>query len=277
MPSSRLWQIMYQDYNQASESLDFTMTSAINNRSIQGDKMRKSIYSFSSLLMLVALTLQTQVVLAEDAPANLRADVAAGETIFNEGKGDASACIGCHGMTALGSDMMGAPRLANIGQVYIVKQLGDFAAASRVPEGMGAVMLGVGAALSEQDRRDVAAFVDSLPYEMEPSDLKSLAAEGTKVGKVEAGKLIVTKGIKGKVPACQDCHGFNGRAPHIPAINQQKYVYLVNQLTGFKAGTRANDPKVGGVGIMQGIARKLSDENIADIAAYLATAPHVTP
>ena len=240
--------------------------------------MRKPIFTIPSWLLLTAgLILNVPTVMADDPPANLRADPAAGEVIFNEGKGDASACIGCHGMTALGSDMMGAPRLANLGQAYIVKQLNNFAAAERVPEGMGAVMLGVGAALSDQDRVDVAAFLDTLPNAEEPSDLKSLAAEGTKVGKTEAGKLIVTKGIKGKVPACQDCHGFNGRASHIPMINQQKYVYLVNQLTAFRSGARANDPKVGGVGIMQGIARKLSEDNIADIAAYLATAPRVTP
>ena len=238
--------------------------------------MLKSTFTFSWLL-LAGFVLHSSSALADDPAANLRADPAAGEVIFNEGKGDASACIGCHGMTGLGSDMMGAPRLANLGQDYIVKQLGDFAAASRVPEGMGAVMLGVGAALSEQDRRDVAAYLDTLPNAEEPSDLKTLASEGTKVGKSEAGKLIVSKGIRGKVPACQDCHGFNGRAAHIPMINQQKYVYLVNQLNGFRTGTRANDPKVGGVGIMQGIARKLSEENIADIAAYLSTAPRVTP
>ena len=239
--------------------------------------MRKSTFTFSSLLMLAALTLQSQAVFAEDAPANLRADVANGEKIFNEGKGEASACMGCHGMTAMGNDAMGAPRLARIGQVYIVKQLTNFANSERVPSGMGAVMLGVGAALSAQDRRDVAAFLDSFEYEEDPSDLKSLAADGNKVGKPDAGKLIVTKGIKGKVPACQDCHGFNGRAPHIPAINQQKFVYLVNQLNGFRDGSRANDPKVGKVGIMQGIAKKLSDDNIADIAAFLSTAPRVTP
>ena len=239
--------------------------------------MRKSTFMFSSWLTLFAITLQSPAVFAADPAANIRADVANGQVIFNEGKGDASACVGCHGMTGLGNDAMGAPRLANIGQVYIVKQLGDFAAGARVPEGMGAVMLGVGAALSEQDRRDVAAYLDSLEYEMEPSDLKSLAADGNKVGKPDAGKIIVSKGIKGKVPACQDCHGFNGRALHIPAINQQKYTYLVNQLTGFRNSTRTNDPKVGNVGIMQGIAKKLTEENIADIAAYLSTAPRVTP
>ncbi len=239
-------------------------------------KLIKSNFLLSSCLLL-AVAFQSPAVLAADAPANIKADALTGKTIFMEGKGDASACIGCHGFTALGSDMMGAPRLANIGQVYIAKQLGDFAAASRMPEGMGMVMLGVGAALSEQDRRDVAAYLDTLPNEEEPSDLKSLAAEGTKVGNPKAGKQIVTKGIKGSVPACQDCHGFNGRSAHIPMINQQKYVYLVNQLTAFKSGARANDPEVSGTGIMRGIAHKLSEDNIVDIAAYLATAKRVAP
>ena len=204
-------------------------------------------------------------------------DIENGQVIFNEGKGDATACQGCHGGAGLGMDAMGAPRLANIGQVYIAKQLTDFANGLRTPSGMGVVMVGIAQALSVKDRRDVAAYLDSLAYEVESSDLQALAAEGTKVGQAELGKLIVVKGIKGKVPACQDCHGFNGRAPHIPAINQQKYVYLINQMMAWKDGSRANDPMVNKVGIMRGIAKKITEDEIANISAYLSTAPRVTP
>lgn len=239
--------------------------------------MHKSNYQLLSWLMAAAFTLQSQATFAEDAPANIRSDVDAGQVIFTQGKGEASACAGCHGDKALGSDDMGAPRLANLGQVYIVKQLNNFAKDERVPAGMGAMMNGIAKALSDRDRLDVAAYLDSLEYEMDSSNLKALASGGNKVGKPEMGKAIVTKGIKGSVPACQDCHGFNGRAPHIPAINQQKYTYLINQLNSFRDGSRTNDPKVGKTGIMQGIAKKLSDENIADIAAFLSTAPRVMP
>lgn len=239
--------------------------------------MRKSTFMFTSWLMLSAVTLQSETVFAADAAANIRADAANGQVIFNEGKGDASACIGCHGEKGLGMDAMGAPRLANIGQVYIVKQLANFANDLYVPSGMGAVMNGIGKALSDQDRRDVAAYLESLEYEIESSDLKALAADGIKIGKPEQGKILVSKGIKGRVPACQDCHGFNGRAPHIPALNQQKFTYLVNQLNNYRDGTRTSDPKVNKIGIMQGIAKKLSPENIADIAAFLSTAPRITP
>ncbi|MGA7748564.1 MAG: c-type cytochrome [Gallionella sp.] len=239
--------------------------------------MRKSTLMFLLWLVLSAAALQSHGAFAGDAPANIRADVANGQTIYNEGKGDATACAGCHGEKALGMDAMGTPRLANVGQLYILKQLADFAADKRIPAGMGAAMNGIAKALSEQDRRDVAAYLDSLDYEAESSDLKALAADGTKVGDPNKGILIVTKGIKPLVPACQDCHGFSGRASNIPAIHQQKYVYLVNQLNNFRDDSRANDPMVNKVGIMRRIAKKLSDENIADIAAFLSTVPSLTP
>jgi cytochrome c553 len=239
--------------------------------------MRNPTLMFMSWLMLSAVTLQSQAVFAADAPANIRADVANGQTIYNEGKGDATACQGCHGEKALGTDGMGAPRLANIGQIYVIKQLTDFAAGKRIPAGAGAAMNDIAKALSEQDRRDVAAYLDSFEYATEPSDLKALAADGSKVGNPNTGKIIVTKGIKPLVPACQDCHGFSGRAPLIPAIHQQKFVYLVNQLNSFRDGSRANDPLVDKVGVMQRIARKLSDENIADIATFLSNVTNLSP
>lgn len=232
--------------------------------------MKKFKLMLPTLLILTASILQL-------GTANAVVDVANGQTIFNEGKGEAAACVGCHGEKGLGNDGMGAPRLANIGAIYIAKQLNDFAADRRSPSGMGAVMNGFAKALTEQDRRDVGAYLDTLEYEMESSDLKGLVADGTKVGKPDLGKVIVTRGISGKVPACQDCHGFNGRDPRFPAINQQKFVYLVNQLTTFKDGSRANDPAVLKVGIMRGIARKLSDDDILNIASFLSTAPRVAP
>lgn len=239
--------------------------------------MRKSTFMFSSWLVLSAVTLQSQAVFAGDAPANLRADVAKGQTIYNEGKGEASACGGCHGEKALGMDAMAAPRLANIGQIYVFKQLIDYASGKRTDAGAGAAMNDIAKALSGQDSRDVAAYLDSFDYEMEPSDLKALAADGGKIGDPKKGKIIMAKGVKGLVPACKDCHGLSGRAANIPAIHQQKYVYLVNQLNRFRDGSRANDKTVYKVGIMRGIAKKLSDENIADVAAYLSTVTSLTP
>jgi len=138
-------------------------------------------------------------------------------------------------------------------------------------------MNGFAKALNEQDRRDIAVFLNTLEYVSDPSDLKALATDGVQIGKPELGKIIVTEGIKGKVPACQDCHGFNGRDPRFPAINQQKYVYLVNQLHNWRDASRANDPEVEKIGIMRRIAKLLSDDDILNIAAFLSTASRVAP
>lgn len=238
--------------------------------------MRKPNFIVTSLL-LSAVMLQPPAAVAAEAAANIRADVTNGETIYNQGKGDATACAGCHGEKALGMDAMEAPRLANIGQIYLIKQLDDYAAGKRNDPGNGAVMNDVAKALSEQDRLDVASYLDTLVYATEPSDLKALEAEGNRIGNAKKGKTIMTKGIKPLVPACQDCHGFSGRAQNVPAIHHQKYVYLVNQLKRYRDGIRTNDKKIYKDGIMRGIAKKLSDENIADIAAYLTTVTDLTP
>jgi cytochrome c553 len=235
--------------------------------------MRKSPFMLSLRLVLAAAVLHMGAAHAADVSVN----IANGQKIFTEGKGDASACQGCHGEKALGNDSMGAPRLANIGIAYVNKQLNDLAADRRTPSGMGAVMPGFAKALTEQDRHDVAVYVNSLDYDVEVSDLKSLDDPANPVGKPEEGKIIVTQGVKGRTPPCQDCHGFNGRAARFPQINQQRYVYLVNQLNNWRDASRANDPEVDKVGIMRGIAKKLSDDEIKNIAAYLSQAPRISP
>jgi cytochrome c553 len=239
--------------------------------------MRKSTIIISSWLLLSAAVLQSPAIHAAGATANARADVANGETIYNQGKGDTTACAGCHGEKALGMDAMEAPRLANIGQMYTIKQLDDYAAGKRNDPGNGAVMNDVAKSLNVQDRLDVAAYLNTLEYATEPSDLKALAAEGNKIGNPRDGKTIMTKGIKPLVPACQDCHGLSGRAQNVPAIHYQKYVYLVNQLKRYRDGSRSNDKKIYKNGIMRGIAKNLSDENIADISAYLTSVTDLKP
>jgi thiosulfate dehydrogenase len=237
--------------------------------------MSKIKFMLSTWLILAVSVLQLGTASAGESTVGI--NIANGQTIFNEGKGDAAACQGCHGEKALGNDAMGAPRLANIGQAYVIKQLTEFAADKRTPSGAGAAMNDFAKALNEQDRRDLAGYLNTLDYEIDPSDLKGLAADGNKVGQPELGKAIVTQGVKGKLPPCQDCHGFNGRDPRFPAINQQKFVYLVNQLNSWRDDSRANDPTVEKVGIMRGIAKKLTDDDIANIAAFLSTAPRVSP
>src|ERR1019366_8252632 len=138
--------------------------------------------------------------------------VANGMKIFNEGKGDSvPACMTCHGAGGWGLDAMGAPRLAGIGFPYVIKQLSDLAAGKRTPDGAGAVMVIFAGGLTEQERRDVAGYVNSLNGPPDVSDLKALKEGGTTIGERYLGQAIVKYGVIGKVSACSSCHGYNGR------------------------------------------------------------------
>jgi len=68
---------------------------------------------------------------------------------------------------------------------------------------------------------------------------------------------------------CQGCHGVTGYKNaypnyHVPKIGGQSAEYLVNALTEYKKGTRKHPT-------MQAQSQSFSDQDIADIAAFLTT------
>jgi len=198
-----------------------------------------------------------------------------GKKIFADGKGDVPACTTCHGPDGLGEDTMGTPRLAGQGFAFLVKQLEDFAKDKRMDTTMY-IMNSNAKGLSEQDRRDVSAYVASIDKPVGGSDMKAVKELGsTPVGVRYVGKGLAQYGAPERgIPACHSCHGYNGRGafPVYPRIGGQKYVYLVNQLKKWRDGSRANDP----MSQMQIVAKKMSDEDIYNVAAFLTSAPQTT-
>jgi cytochrome c553 len=71
---------------------------------------------------------------------------------------------------------------------------------------------------------------------------------------------------KAKAAACAGCHGAQGvsAVPIYPNLAGQKEAYLVKQMKAFKDGTRT-DPT------MNAMAKPLSDDDIANIAAYYSS------
>lgn len=68
---------------------------------------------------------------------------------------------------------------------------------------------------------------------------------------------------------CQGCHGVEGYknaypSYHVPKIGGQSEQYLLNALTEYRKGTRKHPT-------MQAQAQSFSDQQIADIAAFLST------
>lgn len=76
---------------------------------------------------------------------------------------------------------------------------------------------------------------------------------------------------KSKAAVCAACHGQNGLAqiPTYPNLAGQNEQYLVLALKAYK-----NKQRTGGqAAIMQGQAANLSDQDIADLAAYFSSLP----
>lgn len=72
-----------------------------------------------------------------------------------------------------------------------------------------------------------------------------------------------------KTQMCQGCHGIDGwrtaypEVYSVPRIGSQHEAYLVRALQGYKSGERSHPS-------MRAIAASLSDQDIADLAAYYA-------
>ena len=67
-----------------------------------------------------------------------------------------------------------------------------------------------------------------------------------------------------KSQVCQSCHGRTGNEslqPSYPKLAGQHADYLIHALKGYRDGTREN-------AIMAGFASNLSDQDIADLAAW---------
>ncbi len=69
-----------------------------------------------------------------------------------------------------------------------------------------------------------------------------------------------------KARQCQTCHGIDGIAkiPIAPHIAGENEIYLITQLKAFRSGKRTHE-------IMSVIAKTLSDDDMADLAAWYAS------
>ncbi len=174
------------------------------------------------------------------------------------GKAKSAACGGCHGFDG-NSPIATYPKLAGQNEAYIVKQVKDFKANSTR---QNALMMGMVAALSDQDAADIGAYFQA-------QSLKAAAAFDE--SKIVAGREIYKGGDMQKgIPACQACHGPKGSGTAgigFPQVGGQYVEYTLAQLRAFKDGTRSNDDK----SLMREIVAKMSDEDLVAVANYMAS------
>ena len=87
-------------------------------------------------------------------------------------------------------------------------------------------------------------------------------------GSVAKGQALATRGGGGKTVACAACHGEGLRGTDkFPPIAGRSAGYLGRQLSDFKHFTRVGP----GSALMRPIVENLSDEDILNITAYVAS------
>jgi cytochrome c553 len=206
-----------------------------------------------SLCVMLAAVSSIAMAAEEKKPA--KADPAKGEALYTNGDAarNVPACVSCHG-AAGNSTIVQNPKLSAQHAGYIYKQLADF----KTPARNNPVMTSIAKALTDDEMKNVAAYLES-------QAAKPGAARNKDI--VDAGKKIYRGGIAGKsVPACASCHSASGAG--IPSqfarLAGQHQDYTVAQLTAFRSGARSNSPQ------MTAIAKRLSDDEIKAVADYVA-------
>jgi cytochrome c553 len=163
-------------------------------------------------------------------------------------------CQACHGANGNSANPEW-PSLAGLGAGYIAEQLKNFKEGKRT----NPVMMPNAMALSPDDMADLGAYFDGLTntgLEADPSYW-------------QAGEKLYRGGDQARaIPACMACHGPTGRGNEpakFPALRGQQSVYVVKQLNDYASGARPTGPN----GIMQTIAKRLSPDDMRNLASYL--------
>jgi cytochrome c553 len=170
------------------------------------------------------------------------------------GKQLSAACGACHGSDG-NSPAASFPKIAGLGEKYLLKQLKDFKSGARA----NPIMAGQVAALNETQMGDIAAYFAS-----QTRSVGYAAAD-----KVALGEKIYRAGNKATgVPACLACHAAGGEgmsAAGFPALGGQHGDYIKAQLVAFQEDKRNNDASK----VMRDIAGRMSNKEISAVSAYI--------
>ena len=181
------------------------------------------------------------------AVAAITVRAAAQDTAAAASKAEA-VCVACHGPG--GNSTQGQyPSLAGQTSRYLYLQLKDFNEGRRTDS----LMTPIAKTLTRDDMLSLAAYFSA--QELRPAGFDADPARVAR-GQTRASETL-----------CTMCHGTGFRGQNeIPRVAGQQHDYIVKQLRDFRERKRTND-----AGNMTSVARTLSDEDIEDLAQYLAT------
>jgi cytochrome c553 len=193
------------------------------------------------------------------------ASVTALSASAQEVKGDAKAgagkiamCIGCHGIKGYQSsfpEVYKVPMISGQGEKYIAAALHAYQKGERKHPSMR----GIAEGLNDQDIADVSAYYAG---SAQPGAAPAAAPANAKAAE------LVTKG------GCVACHGDNFNKPidpSYPKVAGQHADYLFVALKSYKAEGHTTWGRSNG--IMAGIAKQFSNNELKTLANYLHSLP----
>jgi cytochrome c553 len=203
------------------------------------------------MLAAVCAMASLATVRAQEKPAPV-ADAAKGQQLASQ------VCAACHAADG-NSTITANPKLAQQHPAYLVKQLVDYTLrpGEQRPARENAIMNGIAASLSEQDRRDVAAWFAS--QQAKPGFARNKET-------LELGQRIWRAGLPEKaLPACSGCHSPTGVGipSQYPRLAGQHAEYTEATLKAFRDGVRRNNVP------MQQIAARLTEAEARAVADFI--------
>ncbi len=198
--------------------------------------------------------------------------IAAGSTIpsaradmvVTDGMQPWETCAACHSLDGV-SVMARFPKLAGQRPRYIAKQVRDFRDGRRRND--GGQMAAIAGEIGDDDLARSAAYFAGLPP---PAPDASVTAQSEEWRR---GAALYRDGDAASgVAQCSSCHdGAESKQPDAPLLNAQHAAYLAKQLHDWRSGERQNDLSQ----TMPAIAARLSDRDIAALAAFIASQPRL--
>lgn len=184
------------------------------------------------------------------------ASLAHGSGDPEKGEELAGSCAACHGSGGAEPIQDVYPKIADLGETYLYRQLMYIQDGDREIAEMAGQLDG----MDDEDLRDLAAY---------------FSEQEATVGRanpdlVDAGRSLYRGGnLSNGIPACSACHGpagkGNGPAGY-PRLSGQNADYIVKQLEEYRSGERDGGTEAS---IMVDIAQKLRDDEIEAVSSYI--------
>ncbi len=164
-------------------------------------------------------------------------------------------CASCHGPAGI-SQVAENPHLAGLQPRYFIQQLKDFKSGKRASPIMAPIM----ATIEESEFEALATYFREQKPPPPGKGNPALLAKG---------KEIFYEGIVASaVPACSGCHNDDGTGTNrYPRVAGQQTAYLIQQMLGYKTGSRDNDDR----GVMRAVAQRMSEQEIKAVAEFIVT------